>query len=160
RLFESFTLEERPPLADGPDSDVVTTAFSPDSKTLAIGSMVKGISLWDLKTRKKIRDFAAEDYFVLSRLRLSPDGKTLACAIGYSLVLFDVATGKPRPDYGQAFAMAIGFTGDGRTLIAGHGISGNIVRTWDPATGTELRRWQTGPVEVWKVAIPAKGDWF
>ncbi|MFL5339373.1 MAG: sigma-70 family RNA polymerase sigma factor [Gemmataceae bacterium] len=159
-LYEAHTFAKLPTLEGAPTDGVVSIAFSPDGLTIAVGSMYHGVGIWDRSTNRKLRSVAAEDYFVLSRMVFSRDGRILACSIANGVVLFDPATGEPRPNLGQTFALSLAFAPDGRTLISGQGISGNVIRMWDVPAGREIRHWNAGSQDVAKIVVPAKGDWF
>jgi WD40 repeat protein len=125
--------------------------FSPDGKTLS--ALSKGeeqkFELWDVATRKKIRQFEVEqlgplegDSFIA--MEFSPDGKILAVARHAATCLLDVSTGKLIRKLklnGQQVFMA--FSPDGKTLATGgwyftHSIEDRDVHLWETATGKEI----------------------
>jgi WD40 repeat protein len=61
-----------------PDSidELVSVAFSPDSRILAIGDRSKQVVLWNISTRKVLARLKGHEGWV-SALAFSPDGKTL-----------------------------------------------------------------------------------
>ena len=124
-------------LADG--GKVACVAFSPDSKTLAVGKIADGkIRLYDLLTGKQVTAFEgkAKDKGVAA-LAFSPDGKLLAAG-GEAVCLWDVGTGKERLTI-SCRPSALAFSPDGKTLAADDGYGGALIRLWDPATGKEKR---------------------
>jgi RNA polymerase sigma factor (sigma-70 family) len=130
--------------------------FSPDGKTLGALSKedwFKGeepkLDLWDVATRKRVRQFELEklgpfevDSFLA--LEFSPDGKILAVSRHSAVCLLDVATGKlirKLPLNGKQVFMA--FSPDGKTLATGgwfftHSIEDRDVHLWETATGKEI----------------------
>jgi WD40 repeat protein len=128
-------------------------AFSPDGKTVATGHLSGGMTLWDVATGQKrqlqveVGDQAAAGVY---QLAYSPDGDTLATAIGGTkeipLCLWDVKTGKVRrtiQDPSQAIA-ALAFSRDGKILAVASADLGTV-RLYDSATGRPLRHFQVGP---------------
>src|SRR4051812_5440514 len=58
---------------DGFDVPVLSLAFSPDGKTLAIGTAGNGLYLWDVATRKELHRLVGDSRGVPA-VRFSPDG--------------------------------------------------------------------------------------
>jgi serine/threonine protein kinase/WD40 repeat protein len=142
-------------------------AFSPDSRTLAVGC-VGGTFLWDVATARP-RHFLRERTAV-GHLLFSPDGRRLAVAykvgwsgVGAGLRLWDVTTGQPVGEFLAAvhpqrpqpyFVMA--FAEDGRTLRAFDTYTG-ILHTLDARTGKP--RGQPVPLEqVDQAVFSADGE--
>src|SRR5262249_35100146 len=94
RLWDVRTLKEVPPFENQPQEAVHFLSFSPDGKTLAVTHPSPVVSLWDLPSRKLLREMQGKDSQVF-RTAFSADGKTLAGGDGESVTLWDVATGKP-----------------------------------------------------------------
>lgn len=131
-------------------------AFSPDGKTLAMGSGPGGIQLYDVATGKELRSLGGKHAEgPANALAFSPDGKTLALSReGGTLELWNVATGQqthkigesaPRPGRmvivrvaGMAgpAGPALAFAPDGERLAASLGGTG--IRQFDVATGKEI----------------------
>ena len=115
----------------GQDGLVICTAYSPDGKTLAVGSMDNTVRLWDPDARKVRATLSGHRDWVFS-VAFSPDGKTLASAGREgSVFLWDAATGKklaaftPHPSE----CVCVAFAPDGKTLASG-GVDG-VVNLWD-----------------------------
>jgi WD40 repeat protein len=113
--------------------------FSPDGKTLAVGSGDCSVSLWDVEKAGKDwkpRETVATGRWTASCLAFSPDGRTLAVGTydqkAANLFLIDVRGGKlvsSRTVGGQLTAVA--YSPDGKHLVTGDG-DGRL-RVWDAA---------------------------
>src|SRR5262249_47712853 len=93
RLWDTATGNEVR-LLQGHGKDVTCLAFSPDSTTLASGSIDATIRLWKVATGEEVPRFAGHKYTVGS-LACSHDGKLLATTGGDNTIrLWDLASGK------------------------------------------------------------------
>ena len=122
---------------------VLSVAFSPDGRTLAVLTSDGTVKLWDPTTGQLRTTINAEDATTetspgdASSMAFSPDGRTLAIGTGDGTVkLWDPATGHLRTTINDALAggvWSVAFSPDGRSLaaVAGDG----TVELWDPATG-------------------------
>ncbi|MFE3556231.1 WD40 repeat domain-containing serine/threonine protein kinase [Streptomyces sp. NPDC059193] len=126
------------------DSTVMSLAYNPDGRLLAVGCQDGTVRLCDTTTRTVAATLATKAEEV-RHLLFSPDGKTLATgtALGASKAeLWDVATRTSRSTldrYGP-IGNVLAFSPDGRTLA----VSGDDdLLMWDTATGT-LTATQTG----------------
>src|SRR5262249_14066614 len=125
----------------GPREELISSlAFSPDGKTLAVGTFEETYLL-DARTGKK-RAPVKKRVFGLT---FTPDGKTLlmvtADAYAHHAVRFqDVASGKEVRRFAghQGHVAALAFSADGKTLASGSG--DGTVGVWDVAKGTERHR--------------------
>ncbi|MFD9303168.1 WD40 repeat domain-containing serine/threonine protein kinase [Streptomyces sp. NPDC060048] len=125
-------------------STVMSLAYSPDGRLLAVGCQDGTVRLCDTTTRTTAATLATKAEEV-RHLLFSPDGRTLATgtALGASKAeLWDVATRTSRSTldrYGP-IGNVLAFSPDGRTLA----VSGDDdLLMWDTATGT-LTATQTG----------------
>ncbi|MFD3324323.1 WD40 repeat domain-containing protein [Streptomyces sp. NPDC058701] len=126
------------------DSTVMSLAYSPDGRLLAVGCQDGTVRLCDTTTRTLVATLATKAEEV-RHLLFSPDGRTLATgtALGTSKAeLWDVATRTSRSTldrYGP-IGNVLAFSPDGRTLA----VSGDDdLLMWDTAAGT-LTATQTG----------------
>ena len=123
------------------------TAFSPDSKTLAVSgkrevkinglfTRVDDASLWDASTGKELHDLGEAD----GPIAYSPAGDAVATSRGASLFLWDPESGKRRLEIAteQKGLSVLAFAPDGKTL-ASSGTDRAIV-LWDSRTGKQIRR--------------------
>ena len=106
--------------------------FSPDGRTLAIVGQQGKIELWDVASRKEVREIPSPDGAWLQSVHYSPNGRVLVTG-GRELnhvTLFDARTGRPlgkpiaphEPGNGSA---TVAFSPDSK-LIATHGEPGAI----------------------------------
>ena len=129
------------PLAHGVGLDAV--AISPDGRTLASGTDVGTIWLWDVATRHRLGRPLAGHHDAVNDLAFSPDGRLLASAgEDATVVLWDVAGRRklgPALELKTATATSVAFSPDGKTLAAAGGApeqsavsaGGGVVRLWD-----------------------------
>ena len=141
RLWDAATGKELRSLS-GHRKAVVRLAYSPDGKLLAAGDRDGEIVFWDPATGEELDRFSRYDDGALNELRalaFSPNGKLLAAAHGYTIDLWDIATGKPLPsvpgDMREVYSVA--FSPDSKTLAAG---TGHGIFMCQPGTGKEGRR--------------------
>ena len=90
------------PLIDNQSGGVTSVAFSPDGKTLAVGTYTAGtVQLWDVATRHQIGNPLIGHTSAVLSVAFSPDGKTLASGSADRTVRFwNVAA--PRPNNAES----------------------------------------------------------
>jgi WD40 repeat protein len=150
---------------DDPRS-AVGLAFSPDGRTLAVGSLGV-VTLWDTTTWTERARLTGHSSQVTS-LAFSPDGRTLASATGVfagvslsatvgEAKLWDMETLKERAALtGHAAPVGcVAFSPDGRTLATGS--QDRTVRLWHAATGEFLATLSGPPAAVTGVAFRPDG---
>jgi WD40 repeat protein len=107
-------------------------AFSPDGKSLALGTLNPSVQLWDMAAGKLVLGIEEPDDRFVMAVAFSPDGKTIAAGSWDRIILSDAATGK---EVGRLVAEkmeslnGLAFTPDGKTLVSGS--QDGKVRVWD-----------------------------
>ena len=118
---------------------ITVLSWSPDGKTLASGSIVNTVMLWDAATGRPLRTLTGHEGAVWD-LDFSPDGKTLATSsFDKTVRLWNVETGQTLHTLSGHTDRVVScdFSPDGRTLAsAGHDA---MVRVWDAQTGRPLQ---------------------
>ncbi len=121
----------------GEGERINSVAISSDGKTVAVARFKAPITLWNVATGAKLRQFDTEEG---ARVAFSHDGKRLAgCKPAFAkIIVWDVATGKklrelPGQQY-QVWGMA--FSPDDKILAVGN--LDSQVRMWDVASGKEI----------------------
>src|SRR5260370_29794842 len=147
------------------DTDWAGPAFSPDSKTLAVGAKTtedQSVRIWNVATRKEIRRFGMEGYW-LDHLAYSRDGKLLVAATSDIVYLWNPETGAKHYQFrgGPEGVGCLAFSPDGKTLVVGAGENGNkmdrSILFWDLTSGRVVRRIDAVPGPVKTLAFSTDG---
>lgn len=115
-------------------------AFAPDGKWLATGGYDEALYLWNARTGRELRRFAAIEGQVYA-VAFAPGGRLLAASGGHNTIhLWEPDTGREvRRLSGHQFGVfALAFSPDGRRLASAAG--DRSTRVWDVGTGKQLAR--------------------
>jgi WD40 repeat protein len=102
-------------------SRILSMAFAPDGKSLAVGAGDDHVRLWDVPSGKELHPGKLKDTWVYA-VAFSRDGRTLASGSGFKTIrLWSVATGAEiRQLQGHNGAVkAVAFSPDGTLLASG-----------------------------------------
>jgi hypothetical protein len=115
-------------------------AFSPDGKLVVTGG--GAVRLWEAATGKDLGKFEEGKGLIA----FSADGKTLAtCGPDRAVILWEVATRKPRRRFAGHDVSCLAFAPDGRTLATGG--HDTLVMAWDVTGRMQNGRLRPGPPE-------------
>ena len=119
---------------------------SPDGRLLASGGTNKIIRIWDLGTRKELRQLYGHRSGVQA-LAFSPDGRRLVSG-GYdgSIRFWDVEA-PPRPPNPTNVFGTFAFSPDGRRLLTQNNRGTSTASLWELPSRQKLREWQTPPFQ-------------
>ena len=143
--------------------DTLELSYTTDGRLLAAGIVEKKLKLWDLTTKQSERALGstAKDY---SPVKFSRNGRVVALAEGYTIKLWDVATGRELPtlnvpnngvfaDNGGTY---VGFSADGRKIASGG--FGTPTLLWETETGKQLLTLKGRSNMAYAVAFSADGN--
>jgi len=130
---------QRDKISQIPQNGVNVVKFSKDGNILFSMSWDGTIHSWDVVTKERI--FTIEDHTrPISSVAYSPDGKTLASALGEVIWLWDIDTRKHMMTLeGHKHGInAVAFSPDNRTLASGSWNGG--LRLWNTDTGLQIMK--------------------
>jgi WD40 repeat protein len=136
--------------------------LSPDNRRLYLAradylNHRYSIQCLDLSTRKELwQTPSQDDDYGVTSLDISPDGRVLASASGFSdsvIRVWDAATGNLLKRLGGLTETVydLAFTRDGRHLISA--VGDQTIRFWDTKSWTETEVLRGHTLEVWAIAI-------
>jgi WD40 repeat protein/uncharacterized caspase-like protein len=146
----------------GKQINSVELCFTADGRLLAAGIVEKKLKVWDVTATQNERELAptAKDY---SMVKFSRDGRLVALTEGYTVKMWDAATGRELPalnvpntgvfvENGSVFAS---FSADGKR-IATSGF-GTQTFLWDTETGKQITQMKGRSNMAYAVAFSPDG---
>lgn len=121
------------------NGETQTLAFSPDGKVIAAGTILNGLRLWDLATKKVITLGHKESIHNESvySLAFSPNGKLLAVGTSDRVEVWDVASQQSMGAFKINFVETLTFSPDSKILAVGEY---QQVELWQVAEKRVLRK--------------------
>jgi hypothetical protein len=141
--------------------DSVDVAVTPDgSRAICRGNNDRLLYVWDLETRRYIRELEGHDDKV-NGITVTPDGsKAVSASFDKTLKIWDLETGECKHTLeGHSDAvMGVAISPDGRTVVSGS--YDYTLRSWDIESGEQLSTFEghSSRISVWAVCITHKGD--
>lgn len=133
-------------------------AFAAGGKTLACGGDDAGVLVWDVVTRQT-HMFAGpnEGTSVVRSIAFAPDGKALAGAIDWNIILWETggATRRRTLQGHLGSIHALAFSPDGKTLATGS--VDTTVKLWDPLTAQERLTLKGSPSDIHALGFSTSG---
>lgn len=133
RLLNSRTGKQTGVLT-GHTSFINSEAFTPDSRTLATGSVDGTVRLWDIASHRQI-GAPLDQGDIVSAVAIAPDGRSVAAAAGSRVRFWDINSlqeiGPPLTGHTNVI-VAIAFSPNGQILVSGS--EDNTARAWGTQT--------------------------
>ncbi|HEV3303237.1 MAG TPA: M56 family metallopeptidase [Planctomycetaceae bacterium] len=118
---------------NGIEGRIASLAFSPDGKTMAVGS--REIHLLDVTGAEPRETHVLPVPGILWKIAISPDGTLLAGPCGDSLVLWNLSAPEPKERVRIATsALSVAFSPDGQTFASGTTFKENAIHIWNLRT--------------------------
>src|SRR6266850_1890424 len=143
--------------------DSLEVCFKADGNVMAAGIVDKKLKIWDVTTKQSERDLGPtlKEY---NLIKFSSDGRLLALSEGYTIKLWETATGRELPalnipnngvfkDNGGCF---VAFSQDGKKTTTGG--FGTPTLLWETETGKQLMQMKGRTNMAYSVAFSADGN--
>lgn len=145
-------------------SEAICVAFSPDGKTLAIGTGFEGDAFFGVELRQassgKLLHRLSGPRASVRSVTFSPDGKTVASGSWDNTVrLWNVATGAPLRTFNTNSSSSVAFSPNGQVL-ASAGDHESVIKLWSVKTGRELRPLAGHIDSVISISFSANGKYL
>ena len=147
-----------------PEKDIenLELAFTPDGHLMVAGLIDKRLKLWDVTGKGNERELgstATEN----SGVRFSRDGRLLSLSDGYTVKLWDAATGRELPSlqapnsglFKAHVSVSANFSEDGKRVATGGFDTPTVV--WETETGKQLLKMNGRTNMAYKAAFSADG---
>lgn len=151
RKLNNF-VDDSPGSGECDDQGVSSLAFSPNGRTLAVGTD-NALTLWNIATRARLRTFkkGCDDPSVAA---FSPDGRTIAVVGPTSVQIRNVTTGSLLRSLTVATASSIVFSPNGKILALNNGES---IKLLDAGTGSLVRSLDNRVRDISSIAFSPDG---
>lgn len=148
----------------GPFADrVIALGFSPDNKLLATGGgqpAANGeMKIWDVASRKPVREFKDAHSDTVFTVAFSPDGKLLASGSADKFIrIHDAATGKlvKSLEGHTHHVLSLDWKPDGKEIASGG--ADNLVKLWNYEAGEKIKDVAGASKQITAVQYTTKGD--
>jgi len=147
-----------------PDKDIdnLELAFTQDGRLMVAGLVDKRLKLWDVTGKGNERELgstAAE----MSGIKFSRDGRMLLLSDGYTVKLWDVATGRELPSlnapnsglFKTQVSVSANFSEDGKRVATGGFDTPTVL--WETETGKQLLKMNGRTNMAYKATFSADG---
>lgn len=150
------------------DRMVFSVAFSPDNQMAIVSHSqhYPAVTLWDLATGRKIREFPYVSDTIMSvvtYVKWGPGADTVLIAGISGLVEFDIVTGtikRTLTGQDQALVTAFDHSPDWRYLVSGDNSVPERIVLWDFRSGEAVRRYSGVSSFTWEILFSPDGQRF
>lgn len=123
------------------EETMVSLALSPDEKTLALGSRLGSVELWELKSPTQARRLTVLDNQLdgtpVNALSFSPDGRWLAAVRADETIKFWTSQGQPAPFSFNKPGTALAFAPAGTRFALAQADKSVRLWDWNPRSGPQ-----------------------
>ena len=148
-----------------PDKDIenLELAFTPDGHLMVAGLVDKRLKLWDVTGKGNERELGSTATEI-SGVRFSRDGRLLSLSEGYTVKLWDVATGRELPPlkapnsglFMTQVSVSANFSEDGKRVATGGFDTPTVL--WKTETGKQLLKMNGRTNMAYKATFSADGS--